>query len=69
MSISNSLPLDQHVVDTTEDLYSDTSTVTIRRRSTNLGHRHGLALGNAGVAVVGYSTGFASGFMDAFQTK
>lgn len=68
MSKVQSITVDQEVIDSSVTVTSS-DTVSIRRRSTEVGHRHGLALGNAGVAVVGYSTGFAGGFMEAFQTK
>lgn len=68
MSNVKSIVVDQEVIDETVHL-EPTDSATIRRRSTELGHRHGRALGNAGVAVVGYTTGFAGGFMSAFETK
>lgn len=61
------LPEVQSETSINNDVY--TSTQSIRRRSHAVGHKHGLAVGHAGVAVVGYSTGFAAGFMEAFKSE
>lgn len=55
--------------DTSSHIDTDTTTQSIRRRSHTVGHKHGLAVGHAGVAVVGYTTGFAAGFMEAFKSE
>jgi hypothetical protein len=39
----------------------------LKRRVKATGHRHGRALGNAGVMATSYTQGFASGFMSAFR--
>ena len=48
---------------------SHSVTIPLRRKASQLGERHGLAVGNTAVAVVAYSSGLATGFAKAFEDK
>ena len=39
----------------------------LKRRVKATGHKHGLALGNAGVVTTAYVQGFGAGFVSAFR--